>query len=94
MSNFVINHYLNINSNQISLESTEFEFAEDIVIHLTKQFGINPVVRHLFGLYHPNNKIWLSSNQKICEWNESKTFDFRLRFRPKSIDSLKVMKVF
>ena len=91
MSEFVINHYSDDKPNSVTIKvSEDIVYAEDIVISLAKKFGINRIARHLFGLYHRNNKIWLSSNQLLLDWTETKTLDFRIRFRPKHINVLKV----
>lgn len=91
MDDFVIHHYLEDKPNPIAVKlSPDLVYAEDIVIDLAKSFGINRIARHLFGLYHYNNKVWLASNQLLAEWTETKTLYFRVRFRPKHINALKV----
>ena len=76
-------------SKDISSQSQLF-YAEDLVIEIAKELGINPIGRHLFSLYHVSNKLWLASNEKLSEWKENKKFEFRLRFRPYSLARLKV----
>lgn len=87
---FYIN-LLNVNK-EVSKDigSLPLVYAEDLVIEIAKELGINPIGRHLFSLYHINNKLWLASNEKLSEWKENKKFEFRLRFRPYSLARLKV----
>lgn len=68
----------------------ELEFAEDLIKHCARRVEISPFFRHLFGLFHEPSGTWLSLNQKLSEWSESRSVQFRLRFKPDTIDRLKV----
>lgn len=72
------------------LEKHLLEYAEDLVISVAQDVGINPIARHLFGLYHPSNKIWVAMNEKLSEWNETNYFEFRLRFTPANLSVFRV----
>ncbi|XP_014602066.1 PREDICTED: tyrosine-protein kinase hopscotch isoform X2 [Polistes canadensis] len=61
---------------------------EDLCIQICKIFGIGPVARHLFALRNHSNKLWYPANHKL-ENREKKKFDFRLRFKPASLQTLK-----
>jgi hypothetical protein len=85
MSIFWIRKFCDSNSSQLSIIeeipiNSELVFAEDLVILLAQQLAINPIGRHLFGLFHPKNKIWLSNNELLSEWKETKELEFRLRY--------------
>lgn len=72
-------------------------FAEDLVIHCARSIDISPVFWHLFGLYQESGNVWLSPNQKLVEWfirsdERSKHLQFRLRFKPASVEYLKVRR--
>ncbi|XP_015172181.1 PREDICTED: tyrosine-protein kinase hopscotch isoform X2 [Polistes dominula] len=61
---------------------------EDLCTQICKIFGIGPVARHLFALRNHSNKLWYPANHKL-ENREKKKFDFRLRFKPASLQTLK-----
>ncbi|XP_054160186.1 tyrosine-protein kinase JAK2-like [Oppia nitens] len=89
MTVFHMTHFHQQNTSQLNVEITdELKYAEDVVIYLSKLFFINPIARHLFGLYHMNNKIWMANNQVMTLWKETNVLEFRLRFRP-NINTLK-----
>ncbi|XP_014232207.1 tyrosine-protein kinase hopscotch [Trichogramma pretiosum] len=65
--------------------------AEDLCIKICQQFGIGPVARHLFALRkHLNNNetAWMHASCKLDAQSKNK-FDFRLRFKPANLQSLK-----
>jgi len=93
MSTFNVRNFCDQNNSHIIRNiaiNSDLVYAEDLVILLAQENGINPIGRHLFCLYHPKNKIWLSDNEVLEKWKESKDFDFRLRFRPTDLNRLKV----
>ncbi|KAF7385653.1 hypothetical protein HZH66_011495 [Vespula vulgaris] len=61
---------------------------EDLCIKICKIFGIGPVARHLFALRNHATKLWYPANYKL-ENKEKSKFDFRLRFKPASLQTLK-----
>ncbi|XP_012263583.2 tyrosine-protein kinase hopscotch [Athalia rosae] len=61
--------------------------AEDLCIKVCRQIGIGPVSRHLFALRNRSSKLWFPPGHKLE--NEKAKFDFRLRFKPSSIQRLK-----
>jgi hypothetical protein len=96
MSMFSIRIFCDSNGSQLSVIkdisiNNELVFAEDLVILLAQQLVINPIGRHLFGLFHSKNKIWLSNNEILSQWTETKEFEFRLRYDPNNFIKLKVI---
>ncbi|XP_046425755.1 tyrosine-protein kinase hopscotch isoform X1 [Neodiprion fabricii] len=66
--------------------------AEDLCIKVCKQIGIGPVARHLFALRNRSTKLWCASGQKL-EIKDKLKLDFRLRFKPSSIQRLKQIDI-
>jgi hypothetical protein len=96
MSIFSIRNFYDSNGSQLSIIkeisiNNELVFAEDLVILLAQQLTISPIGRHLFGLFHPKNKIWLSNNERLSEWTETKELEFRLRYDTNNLTKLKVI---
>ncbi|XP_054715541.1 tyrosine-protein kinase JAK2-like [Uloborus diversus] len=63
--------------------------VEDVIIEACKYLKIQPISRHLFGLWSPGNLLWYAPSKRIelpCEKNL--TFQLRLRFRTPSIKRL------
>lgn len=77
----------------VSFKVDKYEFAEDLVIACAKEKSIGHVHSHLFGLFHEPSATWLCSNQILAEWPESRTIQFRLRFKPGSVKLIKVFFV-
>ena len=76
----------------IDVSVSEDDVAEDVVIQLSKDLKISPISRHMFALFHPHSKLWLSPNQKILQWlhgEQSHVFELRVRFKPTDLDALK-----
>lgn len=90
-SNGAINNGAEANGHQEPCPTTlELKHAEDVVIKLCQQLKIKPLSRYLFALYNPNYKVWLAANQIMLEWTESRNFELRIRFKPASLDYLRV----
>ncbi|XP_017885743.1 tyrosine-protein kinase hopscotch [Ceratina calcarata] len=60
---------------------------EDLCIKVCRQLGIGPVARHLFALRNHSTKLWYPVGHTLS--SKDKKFDFRLRFKPSSIQRLK-----
>ncbi|KMQ94378.1 tyrosine-protein kinase hopscotch [Lasius niger] len=64
------------------------ETIEDLCIKICKFFKIGPVARHLFALRSYSSKLWFPYGHKL-EDRDKNRFDFRLRFKPCSMQKLK-----
>lgn len=64
--------------------------AEDVVIYISKRYGIKPITRPLFFLRTHDSKDWVSLAEHLIELNVS-TFDFRLRFRVPNLSKLRTL---
>lgn len=53
-----------------------------------KHIGIGPIARHLFALKNRSSKHWCPPAFKL-EGKDKSKFDFRLRFKPSSLQRLK-----
>lgn len=75
---------------KINLDTLKLVYAEDLTRHCAKRAEIIPLFGYLFGIYHDSSKNWLAPNQKLSEWPETLSFQFRVRYKPGSLDLLKV----
>ncbi|KAF7995940.1 hypothetical protein HCN44_007047 [Aphidius gifuensis] len=66
--------------------------AEDLCIKICKYLEIGPVARHLFALCNKSTKNWLPSNEEIKK-NDKIKYEFRLRFKPSTIERLKKIDI-
>lgn len=64
------------------------ETIEDLCIKICKLLKISPVARYLFALRNYSSKLWLPYGHKLKGRDKNK-FDFRMRFKPRSIQKLK-----
>ncbi|XP_072764255.1 tyrosine-protein kinase hopscotch [Anoplolepis gracilipes] len=64
------------------------ETAEDLCITICKLLNIGPVARRLFALRTYSSKFWFEDGYKL-EAREKNKFEFRLRFKPCSMQKLK-----
>lgn len=74
----------------INIDALDLVFAEDLTRHCAKRAEIVPLFSYLCGIYHDGSKNWLAPNQKLADWPETRSFQFRVRFKPGSLDLLKV----
>ncbi|XP_015589166.1 tyrosine-protein kinase hopscotch isoform X2 [Cephus cinctus] len=66
--------------------------AEELCVKICKQLGIGPVTRHLFALRNRSSKHWYPLGHKL-EGKEKAKFDFRVRFKPSSLQRLKQLDI-
>uniref|UniRef100_T1IKG8 non-specific protein-tyrosine kinase n=1 Tax=Strigamia maritima TaxID=126957 RepID=T1IKG8_STRMM len=64
--------------------------AENICILAAKKCKIGPLARHLFGLFHPPTKTWLSPYDLLKDQDntDSTGYEFRLRFKLPNVGKL------
>ncbi|XP_014296943.1 tyrosine-protein kinase hopscotch [Microplitis demolitor] len=62
--------------------------VEDICIAVCKQIDIGPVARHLFALRNKSTRLWFPPGYKLGPQEKCK-IEFRLRFKPTSLQRLK-----
>ncbi|XP_043290064.1 tyrosine-protein kinase JAK2 isoform X2 [Venturia canescens] len=62
--------------------------TEDLCIKVCKQLEIGPAARHLFALRNRSTRLWFPPGYKM-ENDEKLKFEFRLRFKPSSLQRLK-----
>lgn len=59
-----------------------------IIEQVCKQLDIGPVARHLFALRNRSTRLWFPPSYRL-EDKEKPKFEFRLRFKPSSLQRLK-----
>ena len=68
--------------------------ADEAVRQCAQHLNIDPIRRHLFGLYNNKLDLWLAPNcvlaQLAQQSNALDNLEFRLRFLPYAINSLKI----
>ncbi|XP_045106296.1 tyrosine-protein kinase JAK2-like, partial [Portunus trituberculatus] len=63
--------------------------VEDILVAAARVLGISPLCRHLFGLRNCSNRLWVSLGRAVERLPANPTLEFRLRFKPFTLDRLK-----
>ncbi|XP_014205005.1 tyrosine-protein kinase hopscotch [Copidosoma floridanum] len=66
--------------------------AEDLCMKICQQLGIGPVARHLFALKNKATDNWYHASYKF-DGKDKYKLDFRLRFKPSSLQRLKRVDV-
>lgn len=77
---------------ELTLAITYGQTIEDLCLKVCKSLGIGPVARHLFALRNHYTKLWYPSVYHL-EMKDKNKFDFRLRFKPSSLQRLKYVDV-
>ncbi|KAF3422404.1 hypothetical protein E2986_02653 [Frieseomelitta varia] len=77
---------------ELTLAITYGQTIEDLCLKVCKSLGIRPVARHLFALRNHYTKLWYPSAYCL-EMKDKNKFDFRLRFKPSSLQRLKHVDV-
>ncbi|KAK9304330.1 hypothetical protein QLX08_004310 [Tetragonisca angustula] len=77
---------------ELTLAITYGQTIEDLCLKVCKSLGIGPVARHLFALRNHYTKLWYPSAYCL-EMKDKNKFDFRLRFKPSSLQRLKHVDV-
>ncbi|KAK1137185.1 hypothetical protein K0M31_001709 [Melipona bicolor] len=77
---------------ELTLAITYGQTIEDLCLKVCKSLGIGPVARHLFALRNHYTKLWYPSAYHL-EMKDKNKFDFRLRFKPSSLQRLKHVDV-
>ncbi|XP_014484244.1 PREDICTED: tyrosine-protein kinase hopscotch [Dinoponera quadriceps] len=79
----------------VATEDKEFDFPyssntsiEDLCIQVCRKLGIGPIAKYLFGLQCHSSKLWFPFCHKLDKKGKYK-FNFRLRFKPSSLQRLK-----
>ncbi|XP_029155540.1 tyrosine-protein kinase hopscotch [Nylanderia fulva] len=80
--------YVATDDKQINITFFVGATIEDLCIQICKRFKIGPVARHLFALRSYSSKLWFPYGHKL-EDRDKNRFDFRLRFKPCSMQKLK-----
>ncbi|KAG5323108.1 JAK kinase, partial [Acromyrmex heyeri] len=65
------------------------ETIEYLCIKICHTFNISPLARHLFALQSYSSKLWFPCGHILEEDSEKYRFNFRLRFKPSSMDRLR-----
>lgn len=65
--------------------------AEDVLVAAARQLEISPLCRQVFGLRNNANGLWVGHCRKIFTLPENITLQFRLRFKPHSLNRLKIL---
>ncbi|XP_063888153.1 tyrosine-protein kinase hopscotch-like [Scylla paramamosain] len=65
--------------------------VEDILVAAARVLGISPLCRHLFGLRNRSNGLWVSLGCAVEKLPANPTLEFRLRFKPYTLDRLKAL---
>lgn len=78
-------------SNELLLPSKSVLNAEGAVRRCAQALNIDPIRRHLFGLFDCNGQFWLAPNQSLTQYAASGHYlEFRLRLFPYQLQSLKI----
>lgn len=65
--------------------------TEDILVAAARFLSISPLCRHLFGLRNRISGLWVSLGRAVAKLPANPTLEFRLRFKPDSLDRLKAI---
>ncbi|XP_070150583.1 tyrosine-protein kinase hopscotch [Polyergus mexicanus] len=80
--------YVATDEKQLNITFFVGETVEDLCIKICKFFKISPLARHLFALQNYSSKLWFPYGYEFTG-KEKNRFDFRLRFKPCSMQKLK-----
>lgn len=79
------------NSPPLVLPQDSDQTTEDILVAAARILGISPLCRHLFGLKSRATGLWVTLGRLVAKLPPNPTLQFRLRFKPHSLDHLKAL---